>query len=516
MRRFLLLGTSFLAVAGCSDSLPVETAGGNPPALSIASAAVGSRYAVLLQGAPADFAAKVASLGGTVELLHERAGVAILSGITDDAAVALQGAGSVELVIEDFEYQGASRSTPRAVQVAATTSSIDAASQANPATAFFFPRQWHMRAIGADKAWAKGRTGSAGVDVAILDSGIDPTYIDLTTLVDISRAAAFVATKGTDPNKPTDDQLIAKFFPGIPLWRDLNGHGTHVASTVSSRSLANAGVTSRVTLIPVKVLGASGSGSFTGILQGILYAADKGADVINASVGAIFPRRGEGDFTKLLDRVTKYARDAGVTTVVAAGNESAPLHPSANALYSAFCSTKNVICVSATGPHTALGSDGLPNVNGPNFLPSVDLFAIYSNYGQQHVDVSAPGGNWFENSEGVITSAVFVWAACSKTSLDFVVPTPKRGKPGAPPPPGYYEKSVCAQNPLSTFTLGSVGTSMASPHVAGLAALLVETHGRNPDAIGEVIRAMSDDLGAPGTDPAYGRGRINIPRALGL
>lgn len=514
MRRFLLLSVSLLAAAACSDSLPLQTP--DAPALSVASAPT-SRYAVLLNGASADFTARVAGLGGTVEFLHERARLAVVSGLSDAAAATLQGSGKVDGMVEDFQHHAVSRATPRAFEMASAEHSVDAASQANPATAAFFPRQWHMRAIGANTAWAKGRTGSPNVDVAILDSGIDPTYIDLLTLVDVSRAAAFVATKGKDPLNPTDDQLIDQFFPGIPLWRDLNGHGTHVASTVSSRSLANAGVTSRVTLIPVKVLGASGSGSFTGILQGILYAADVRADVINASVGAIFYRRGEGDFTKLLDRVTKYARDAGVTTVVAAGNEAAPLHPSMNGLYSAFCSTKNVICVSATGPHTALGADGKANVNGPNFLPSVDLFAIYSNYGQQHVDVAAPGGNWLENDKGQITSAVAVWAACSKTSLDFIEPElPEDAPEGTEPPPGYYEKSVCAQFPQFTFTLGSVGTSMASPHVAGLAALLVETYGRNPNAIREVILQTADDLGGSGTDAAYGRGRVNVARALGL
>ena len=374
-----------------------------------------------------------------------------------------------------------------------------------------------MRAIGADIAWKAGRTGSPNVDVAILDSGIDPTYIDLLTLVDVSRAAAFVATKGTNPLDPTDDQLIEKFFPGIPLWRDLNGHGTHVASTVSSRSLANAGVTSRVTLIPVKVTGANGSGSFTHILQGILYATDVGADVINASLGAIFPRRGTQSSTKILDRVTKYARSAGVTMVVAAGNDGALLHPSSNALYAAFCSTKNVICVSATGPHTSLGANGKANVNGPTFLPSLDTPSIFTNFGQQYIDVAAPGGNWLENDKGEIVSAVVVWAACSQPSRDFIEPdVPEGSPPGTEPPPGFYQKSVCAQLPQFTFTRGSVGTSMSAPHVSGLAALLVETYGRNPEAIRDVIRSTANDLGKLGTDDFYGRGRINVARALGL
>jgi subtilisin family serine protease len=500
MRRFLLLSTSLLAVAACSDSLPLETSAA--PSLSVASAPAASRYAVLLKGGATKFAEQAVALGGTVELLHERSGIAIVSGLSDAAALALGANSSVDLLVEDFEYQGVANTIEPMVEMATGTSLVgEAQSQTNPATAAFYPRQWHLRAIGANVAWANGRLGSPAVDVFILDSGIDQTYIDLAGLVDMSRAKSFV---------PSDDALIARFFPGRAATSDLNGHGSHVASTVASRALANAGVTSRVTLVPVKVLGASGSGSFTGILNGLLYAADQQADVVNASVGALFPRRGEHDFTKLLTAVTRYARQAGVTVVVAAGNDGAELHPSQNALYGAFCSTQNVICVAATGPNAG-------PLNGP--WTGIDRPAIYSNYGQQHVDVAAPGGNYALNEKGEVVSAIGVWAACSKTTLLFDKTLRAPGQPAGEDPKGDWKLHQCAAQPQFTFTLGNLGTSMASPHVAGLAALLVEQYGRNPGAITDAIQSSADDVlefGKPGMDDYYGHGRINIARALGL
>ena len=506
------------AFAGCSDSI-VEVTRAPAPSLSVSSSSAASKYVVLFRGgAPSDFESSVAARGGIVELMHHGSGIAIVDGLSPDGALAIEANASVEAIIEDFEYQGVSHQVEPAVE-AADGAMLDAGmqSQANPATAFFFPRQWHHRAIGAHTAWAAGRLGSSNVDVAILDSGVDHLYPDLVGLVDQGRARSFVPVGSltaipTNAAQQTDNQLIHLWFPGSnrPVWSDLNGHGSHVASTVSSLAIVSAGVTSRVTIIPVKVLAARGSGSFSGILNGILYATDAGAEVINMSLGALYLRAPNRGFNRLLDEATKYARSNGVTIVVAAGNDRARLHPTNNGLYGAFCSTKNVICVSATGPNAG-------PTNGP-WTPSVDFPAIYTNYGIQFIDVAAPGGNWAENAQGQVVSAIGVWAACSKTGLQYVVPTvPPGSPPGTLPAPPFYRKNTCSLNPNSTFASGFIGTSMASPHVAGLAALLVENVGRSPEVIKSILAENSDDIpvfGKPGKDDLYGNGRINVVRAL--
>jgi subtilisin family serine protease len=517
MRRILPV-VAIAAFVGCSDSI-VEVTRAPAPSLSVSSSSAASKYVMLFRGgAPSDFESSVAARGGTVELMHHGSGIAIIDGLTADAAAAVGAGANIEVMMQDFEYQGVAHPVEPAFELA-NLESADAGiqSQANPTTAFFYPRQWHHRAIGANVAWAAGRLGSPSVDVAILDSGIDHLYPDLVGLVDQVRARSFVPQGSlTAPLPPDaelqDNQVIAKFFPGSnrPVWSDLNGHGSHVASTVSSLAIVSAGVTSRVTLIPVKVLRARGSGAFSGILNGILYATDAGAEVINMSLGSLYPRDGNRGFNRLLDEVTKYARSNGVTIVVAAGNSAVRLHPSNGGLYGAFCSTKNVICVSATGPNAG-------PVNGP-WTPSVDFPAIYTNYGIQFIDVAAPGGNWAVNAQGQIVSAIGVWAACSKTTLQYVVPTvPPGSPPGTQPAPPFYRKQTCSLNPNSTFASGFIGTSMASPHVAGLVALLVENVGRSPEQIKSILAENSDDIpvfGKSGKDDLYGNGRINVVRAL--
>lgn len=429
--------------------------------LAMATSAFADNHLVRFNGGiPNDFEAAVAALGGTVVSSHSDGGFAEVAGLSDEAAAQLKNDVRAADVVMDPGY-----SVRLGTPTVSDESAPDMEAHATPSLASFFPRQWHLRRIGAHTAWAAGRRGSPSVTVAVLDSGISYTHVDLAGLVDLSRSKSFV---------PSDDAIVASAFPGFHPITDLNFHGTHVAATIASNAHAAAGVTQRVRLIGVKVLGVNGSGSFAGVVNGIHWAADQGADVINMSLGANFPRAGNGRFIAFLQNAVNYANRQGVLVVVAAGNEAIDLDHDGNN-YNSFCNSPNVVCVSATGPTAAAGT------NGP--WTNEDALAGYSNYGRSSIHVAAPGG----------TAAGRVWAACSRTSL--VVPVCQTG----------------------TFVVGITGTSMASPHAAATAALIVEDVGaNNPAQVRHILQKSADDLGQPGTDPLYGKGRINVPAALGL
>lgn len=421
---------------------------------------------------PADFATVIASHGGSVVAAYDPVGIAVVEGMSDEAAAALAAHGNVHTVSPDYLIP---LNAPAAVAVEAVPATA-IASPLDPAAALFFPRQWNMRAIAADQAWAAGMLGSPDVTVAILDTGIGYTHPDLVNRVDLARSASFI---------PAENALVDLLFPGAHHVADLHWHGTHVAATVASNGFLAAGVTSMATLMGVKVCDVSENCPTNAILAGILYAADNGADVINLSLGGYFLRAGAGGFGSVLNRVFNYASQRGAVIVVAAGNEAvdldrnvfAGLHfPSLNGFP---CDGATTVCVSATGPAAAAG------VNGP--WTGLDTFAEYSNFGRSAIDVAAPGGRG-----GVTGNGGLIWAACSHFSL--VVPP-------------------CQVN---NAIIGSGGTSMASPHVAGVAALLVEQLGRNPGRIRAALHNTADDVGAPGTDPLFGKGRVNAARAAGL
>ena len=453
--------TAALATGACTD-------GAAPTAATTANASLSlgnnsGKHVVEFSGnaLPSGFADRVAALGGSVDVSWGTAGIAVVAGLTDEAAAQLAASSGVTRVQADIEIQGIQ---PVGEMEVAAADVVEASPTA-PQTAFFFPRQWNMRAIGANQAWAAGKLGSSSVTVAILDTGIDYTNPDLAGRVDLSRSASFV---------PSDNALVQANFPGAHPIADLQYHGTHVAATVASNGILAAGVTSQSTLIGVKVLGANGRGGFSGILAGIMHATDVGADVINMSLGSFFTRQDAGAFLGTINRAINYAARNGVVVVVAAGNDAIDLDHTGG-LYASFCSAPNVVCVSATGPTASAGT------NGP--WTNVDALAGYSNFGRSSISVAAPGGN-----TGASVSAV-----CSRFSLVF---------------------RICA---TGNFVLSASGTSMASPHVAGLAALLVADMGKDkPAQIRARLQQSADDLGQPGTDASYGKGRINVKTALGL
>ncbi|MEW5928057.1 MAG: S8 family serine peptidase [Gemmatimonadota bacterium] len=472
LATLLLAGT--VALSACADDAatpsPTGPAGGAAPSAD-AAAPQADRHLFLFaeKVIPADFGARVAAVGGTVEKEFRGMGIASVTGLTAEAAAQLGAAADVTHWNQDVVLTVDPPADGLAAESADESALSHPPTATDPALAHFYPRQWHLRQIGADVAWNAGRRGSRNVKVGILDSGIDYLHPDLAGLVDLSLSRSFV---------PQDNPLVQATFPGAHEIADLHYHGTHVAATVASNARLAAGVTSNLTLVGIKVLNRSGSGDSFNTLSAIEYAADQGLDVINMSLGISTPLSLEqfGWFNEMINRAMEYAFRKGVVVVVSAGNNNRNLDALGNN-FSAYCTATTLTCVSATGPASSAG------VNGPWVNP--DGKAGYSNYGVEHISVAAPGGNGPSN----------VTAACSGFSINPAL-------------------LVCQSR---TFVLGLNGTSMASPHAAAVAALLVEKIGkRQPGLVRQRLQQTADDLGKRGADPVYGKGRINVVRALDL
>jgi len=277
--------------------------------------------------------------------------------------------------------------------------------------------QWDMAKVQASSAWDV-TTGSASVVVAILDTGVDLSHPDLQGKV-----------------------IASVNFSDSSTASDLNGHGTHVAGIVgaaTNNSQGMAGLGYNTSVMNVKVLGDNGTGGYSWIAQGVVWAADHGAKVINLSLGAQF-----GSST--LEDAINYAWNKGVVVVAAAGNNasSVPFYPAAY---------PNVIAVSST------------DIN--------DHLASSSNYGDW-VDVAAPGTNIYS--------------------------------------------TLPLNDPLQPGGYGLMGgTSIASPHVAGLAALVFtrvtdsNVNGLINDEVRSCIEQNADSIGIAG----IGSGRINAYKSV--
>jgi subtilisin family serine protease len=464
-----LMLAGVVGLAGCSDEVTSPQAAA--PALNLSQAAApASDHLVVFRGkAPQDFEAQVARLGGTVSMNHQ-IGVAMVAGLDEAGASALKTAVSADFVERAPEFmliEPAAIGEPVLAEALAEVAPLTAApaSAANPAGAILFANQWNMKQVHAPEAWAAGRLGSSGVTVAILDTGIDYLLPDLVGRVDLSRSTSF---------EPRDDAYTAQYFPGRHKSTDLHYHGTNVATQVASNAWAFAGVTSQTTLTSVKVC--SVLGGCRGVTQGILYAIDSGADVINMSLGGWFAKSAYPGAVSAYNKIFNYAHQQGVTIVVAAGNDANDLDTHKNiaitnaagqvvdrvhvpSFFAMYCDATHVICVSATRRN--------------------DVPASYTNYGRSAIDVAAPGGG----------SGDWVYSLCPQTSLLYNCRN------------GYY-------------TLGVAGTSQATPHVAGLAALAVEDVGRSPAQVAAYVRNSADAIGG-GNTQYYGKGRINVATAVG-
>ena len=319
----------------------------------------------------------------------------------------------------------------------------------------YYSYQWHLDnpvygGIHMESAW--DISAGSGVTVAVIDTGIayedyqsgrgwwKESYYQAPDLNETCFVEGYDFVN--DDTHPNDD----------------NSHGTHVAGTIAQSTNNNkgvAGIAYQSCLMPVKVLDENGAGTYDDVADGIYFAADNGAEVINLSLGGTSP-------STTLENAVAYAYNKGVTIVSAAGNEyqwgNFPVYPAA---YDDYC-----IAVGATRYD--------------------EKRAYYSNTGS-YLDIVAPGGdltvdqNGDGYGDGVLQNT---FNPNSKNTADF----------------GYWFFQ---------------GTSMATPHVAGVVALLISDGVTSPDNIRAVLESTAEDLGDLEWDKIYGWGLVDAAAALG-
>lgn len=324
---------------------------------------------------------------------------------------------------------------------------------------------------------------SVGYDhvVRIQDAPTDPYY--LTNQWDmvqagfedawsISTGASSVVVAVVDTGiDSTHPEFAGRILPGANFSLeggetdtiDGHGHGTHVAGIVAAagnNGIGIAGAAWQIKLLPIKVLDSSGKGSESELAAGMQYAIDQGVKVLNLSLGTPYD-------APIIKAALDNAAAAGVLVVAAGGNSGARCdYPMA------------VDAQSCSFPAAYPYAVGVAATN------QFKTRASYSNYGP-FVDVAAPGGD--------STSPVF--STLPSLLNPFTNPTPR-----------------CAAPPcFGTFA----GTSQATPHVAGLAALMIASCPNiSAASLESIIESTSSDLGTIGRDELYGSGLINAGSAL--
>lgn len=436
---------------------------------SLASASADTNYVLVSNRWTSAQTAAVQAAGGTVVFSHAGSGIGVATSSAPDFLSRALAGNAFHYGAEDVAVQWQHPVADYAAGEVEGNGVEDAA--INPSNDRFYPIQWAHAAVESPAAWAAGCTG-AGARVAVLDGGIFAAHPDLDANVDVACSRSFVA--GQPFNNDTGT-----------FW-----HGTHVAGIIAAEdnNIGVIGIAPQATILGVKVLH-GGTGSFASVINGLLYASDPAsfgasgcarADVINMSLGAEFPKNGEGRLIAALNKAVNFAASKGVLVISSAGNSGIDFGQAGN-LTVVPGDSGSGLAISATAPMGwALGAT------------DYDRPASYSNYGEGLIAVAAPGGDAALPGNAICTLPIvggtttnFCWV------FDLYLSTSR----GTTANGGY------------SF---AAGTSMAAPTAAGVAALIVQNHpGIALGALKAMLLQSTTDSGKVGHDEFYGRGFVN-------
>jgi cysteine-rich repeat protein len=344
-----------------------------------------------------------------------------------------------------------------------------------------YPDLWSLQRIHAIEAWNRFPSpflAGSGMTVAVVDTGLDALHPDIVGGVHTNSGEIAGNMVDDDSNGYVDDvagwdftTFVAPCNPFAPKPPDADpfddhGHGTHVSGTIAARAnngIGIAGVAPGAGIMPLKGLGADGCGLTSELVAAIIYAADNGADVANMSFGGLA--------SAAMEDALAYAHGLGVVLVTAAGNSH----------------------VDTRSPVRYLPADSVHAITVAA-SDEIDLPTYFSNVGEK-IDVAAPGGG-----DPLVPPDPPGWNILSLLSS------------GAPP---FSPNDVLYHIVIEGEYLRLGGTSMASPHVAGLAALVLAQHPTlTNEEVRQVIRSSARDIAVSGFDIETGAGRIDAAAAL--